>query len=65
MKLVTFHLCLKSKQMCNFWVFLSCGADVNKANKTPLHYLLDTKLSRKRKLIKSVNTGFDFIGITS
>ena len=52
-----------------FGIFLSCGDDVNKIdenNETILHYLLDSKIPRKKRLIKLVvNAGFDFGRIKS
>ena len=63
------QICWKSKQMSTFRIFLSCGADVNQTdenNETILHYLLDSKISCKRELIKLViDAGFDFGRITS
>ena len=62
-------ICLERKKINIFGIFLSCEDDVNKTdknNETILHYLLDSKIFCKRRLIKSVvDAGFDFSRVTS
>ena len=62
-------MCLKKENFCIFGIFLSCGANVNETddnNETILHYLLDSNISRKKRLIKLVvDAGFDFSRVTS
>ena len=62
-------MCLEGEKFSVFEIFLSCGYDVNKTNEnkeTILHYLLDSKFTRKRELIKLVvDAGFDFSRVTS
>ena len=61
--------CLVKENFNIFEIFLSCGDDVNKTDEndeTILHYLLDSKISRKRDLIKLVvDTGFNFSRVRS
>ena len=63
------RICLEKKKFSIFRIFLSCKDDVNKTddnNETILHYLLDSEISCKRELIKSVvDAGFDFNRVTS
>ena len=63
------NICLKKRYISIFGIFLSCGYDVNKTdgnNDTILHYLLDSTISRKRRLIKLVvDAGFDFSRVKS
>ena len=63
------RMCLENKKIRVFEIFLSCGDDIDKTDEndeTILHYLLDSKISCKRRLIKSVvDAGFDFRRIAS
>ena len=62
------RICLRRGMLCVLGIFLPCG-DVNKTdenNETILHYLLDSNISHKRRLIKLVvDAGFDFSRVTS
>ena len=63
------RMCLERNNIRMFELFLFCGDDINKTdknNETILHYLLDSKIFCKRRLIKLVvDAGFDFSRVTS
>ena len=63
------QMCWKMKKIRTLRILLICGADVNRTDEnyeTILHYLLDSKISCKRGLIKLVvDAGFDFSRVRS
>ena len=63
------QICWKMTKIRTLRILLFCGADVNwtdENDETILHYLLDSKISCKRDLIKLVvDTGFNFSRVKS